>query len=178
MSEVVEYPSRDYNRRRLLQTNAPMVISNMIGISASLVPAWAIVQPPPPPLAEGVGALPAGVSRVAVTEAAVLTSQGPVPVHPFPLQPVNTDPALGVAVSVTVAPPGKRSLQSPPQSIPAGVDATVPAPVPFLATMRVNVGAMEFSALNAFNRRPLDTLSFSCDEASPAMCWTRTHSRS
>jgi hypothetical protein len=33
--------------------------------------------------------------------------------------------------------------------------------------MTVNVGAMEFSALNAFNRRPLDTLSFSCDETSP-----------
>ena len=39
MSDVVEYPSRDYNRRRLLQTSAPMVISNMIGISASFVPA-------------------------------------------------------------------------------------------------------------------------------------------
>ena len=100
----------------------------------------------------------AGRLNVAVTVAVVDTTQVPVPLHPPPLHPANRDPALGVAVNVTVVPPGNRSLQSPPQLIPAGVDATVPVPAPFLATITVNVEAMEFSALNAFSRRPLDTL--------------------
>jgi hypothetical protein len=109
----------------------------------------------------------AGRLKVAVTVAVVDTTQLPIPLHPPPLHPVNTDPAPAVAVKVTVVPPGKRSLQSPPQLIPAGVDATVPVPVPFLATITVKVGAMEFSALNAFSRRPLDTTPFRSGEASP-----------
>ena len=39
MRDMVAYLSHAYNRRRLLQISAPMVISNMIGINASFVPA-------------------------------------------------------------------------------------------------------------------------------------------
>jgi hypothetical protein len=44
--------------------------------------------------------------NVAVTAVAavIVTVQVPVPVHPPPLHPVNTDPAFGVAVSVTTVP--------------------------------------------------------------------------
>jgi hypothetical protein len=140
MGVVVEYPSRDYNRRRLLQTSAPMVITNMIGISASFVPDRAIVQPPPPPPPdEGVEMLPAGTSNVAVTVAAVFTTQLPVPEQPLPLHPVKVDPLSAVADSVTVALFKKLALQSAPQSIPVGTETTFPVPVPPLRTVTVKV---------------------------------------
>ena len=138
MSEVVEYPSRDYNRRRLLQTNAPMVISNMIGINASFVPAGAMVQPPPPADA-GVLTLSGGPSNVAVTVAAVFTTQLPVPVQPPPLQPVKVDPPSAVAVRVTVVLLKKLALQIVPQSMPVGAEATFPVPSPPLRIVTVKV---------------------------------------
>ena len=148
MSEVVEYLSRDYNRRRLLHISAPMVISNMIGINASFVPAGAMVQPPPPAegAAAGAGAGAAGgsvggsgTSKVAVTEAAVFTTQLPVPVQPPPLQPVKVDPPSAVAVSVTVVLLMKLALQSAPQSIPVGTETTFPLPSPPFRTVTVKV---------------------------------------
>jgi len=39
-----------------------------------------------------------------------------------------TAPRAGVAVNVTVVPAGSDSEQSRPQSIPAGLDVTVPLP--------------------------------------------------
>lgn len=112
----------------------------MIGISASFVPASAMVQPPPP-TAEDTEVLPApaGLSNVAVTEAAVLTTQAPVPVQPLPLQPVKVDPLSAVAVSVTVELVGKLALQIAPQSIPVGAETTFPAPSPPFRMATVNV---------------------------------------
>ena len=59
-----------------------------------------------------------------------------------PDQPVNTDPAAGVALSVTAV--SNWALQLPlgapaaiEQVIPAGVLPTVPAPVPAAATVTV-----------------------------------------
>jgi hypothetical protein len=72
--------------------------------------------------------------NVAVTVTVLATRQIPVPVQP-PLQPAKSDPAAGENVNVTVVPPGYVSVQSPPQLIPAGLDVTVPAPVPFLLTV-------------------------------------------
>jgi hypothetical protein len=48
------------------------------------------------------------------------------------LQPLKTEPAAGVAVSLTDVPDAKGSLQSLPQLIPAGVDFTAPVPLPDL----------------------------------------------
>ena len=152
--------------------NATVVPPGYVSVQSppQVIPAgFAVTVPAPVPflLTVTVNGGGAGRLKVAVTVAVVDTTQAPVPLQPPPLHPVNTDPALGVAVKVTVLPPGNRSLQSPPQLIPAGADATVPVPVPFLATITVNVGAMEFSALNAFRRRPVDTLPFRSGEASP-----------
>ena len=80
---------------------------------------------------------PAGVSKVAVTEAAVFTTQLPVPVHPPPLQPVKVDPPSAVAVSVTVVLLKKLKLQVAPQSTPVGAETTFPVPVPPLRIVTV-----------------------------------------
>ena len=53
-----------------------------------------------------------------------------------PVQPVNVEPAAGVAVSVTAVPLAKFSLQSAPQAIPAGFEVTVPVPVPARDSVR------------------------------------------
>jgi hypothetical protein len=45
-----------------------------------------------------------------------------------PDQPAKVEPAAGVAVSVATVPLGKLALHVAPQSMPAGLDATEPAP--------------------------------------------------
>src|SRR2546425_12585696 len=69
---------------------------------------------------------------------ATVTVQRAVPEQPPPLQPVKTLPAAGVALSVTTAPAPKVLEHTLPQSIPAGADATVPAPAPVRATVSGN----------------------------------------
>ena len=63
------------------------------------------------------------------------TVQGAVPMQPPPLQPLNMEPEAGIAVSVTDAPARYVAAQAVPQRIPAGVLATVPAPVPAFVTV-------------------------------------------
>ena len=53
------------------------------------------------------------------------------------LQPAKLEPVAGVAVSVTVAPGAKPLEQVEPQSIPAGLDVTLPEPVPAGVTVSV-----------------------------------------
>ena len=65
-----------------------------------------------------------------------VTVHVPVPEHPLPNQPVKMEPASGVAVKVTTVPALKEALQVAPQSMPAGEEATAPAPVPVLVTAR------------------------------------------
>jgi hypothetical protein len=60
--------------------------------------------------------------------------QGPVPAQPPPFQPVNVEPAAGVALSVTGVPAGYDAVQSLPHRMPAGELAMVPAPTPTLLT--------------------------------------------
>jgi hypothetical protein len=75
-------------------------------------------------------------SKVAAT--AVLADgvklQVPLPVH-APDHPAKVVPELGVAVNATAAPLEKLAVQLPGQLIPAGLLATVPAPVPALVTV-------------------------------------------
>src|SRR2546427_247532 len=82
---------------------------------------------------EGVG------KKVAVTDwaAFIVTTQLPVPLHPAPLQLPNTDPLAGTAVKVTCVPLANAALHMAPQSIPAGLLATVPLPLPAFVTVRV-----------------------------------------
>ena len=76
--------------------------------------------------------------NVAATDVAALivTVQGPVPVQP-PLQPVNVEPAAGVAVKVTAVPLANAAEQVAPQEMPAGAVETVPVPAPAFVTESV-----------------------------------------
>jgi len=75
----------------------------------------------------------------AVTDLAAVmdTVQVPVPEH-APLQPVKVEPPAGLAVKVTDVPELYEAEQVAPQLIPAGLEVTVPLPVPDLPTDRVN----------------------------------------
>ena len=78
--------------------------------------------------------------KVAVTLVAALsvTVHGPVPEQPPP-QPVNVEPAAGVAVKVTAVPLVKPAAHVAPQEMPAGVLVTVPAPAPAFVTVSVKL---------------------------------------
>jgi hypothetical protein len=77
--------------------------------------------------------------NVAVTVAAALivTVHVPVPVQPPPLQPLNVDPAAGVAVNVTAVPLANPVEHVAPHDMPAGELDTMPAPAPALLTVSV-----------------------------------------
>ncbi len=68
-----------------------------------------------------------------------MTVQEPVPEQPPPLQPVNVEPAAGVAVKVTAVPLANAAEHVVPQAMPAGALAIVPAPAPVLLTVRVKL---------------------------------------
>src|SRR5262249_48784624 len=84
------------------------------------------------------------IVKVAVTFRAcvMLTMQLLVPLHPSPFQPVKVEPLAAVAVSVTLCPWVKGTLQVLPQLTPAGLEVTVPLPVPALLTVRRNCGGV------------------------------------
>ena len=79
--------------------------------------------------------------NVAVTARAAVIETVHVVAEPehAPLQPANTEPDAGAAVSVTEAPVLNAKLHSVPQLMPAGDDVTVPVPLPARVTVAVNV---------------------------------------
>ncbi len=94
--------------------------------------------------------------KVAVTVAFWVREQGPVPVQ-SPLHPAKTDPGSGVAVRLTVLPWGNCPLHVARQSIPAGLEVTVPVPAPTLLTVTVEFGGTLTNAALALIRPPDDT---------------------
>ncbi len=79
------------------------------------------------------------VAKVAVTAVAAVidTVHVPVPLQPPPDQPANLDPARGVAVRTTLVPVPNWAEHVAPQSMPTGLEVTVPAPGPATLTVRV-----------------------------------------
>src|SRR4051812_46105303 len=91
----------------------------------------------PDPAQEGVRVpvcFPAGAGGSATkvtntfTSAVSLTAHPPRPVQPPP-QPANLQPGSGAGVSTTCVPSASSAEQARPQSIPAGLERTVPEPV-------------------------------------------------
>jgi DNA-binding protein YbaB len=81
--------------------------------------------------------------KVAVTVGGVVeikTVQVDPEVESHPLQLVKLEPMAGAAVRVTLLPEANSALQTNPQSIPLGLDVTVPLPFPAGVTVRANVG--------------------------------------
>jgi len=101
-----------------------------------------VTVPAPVPAFVTLSAKVEAALKVAVTARAadIDTVQAPVPVH-APLQPVNVEPLAAAADSVTDVPLAKFALQVDPQLTPAGVDVTVPVPVPAFVTLSANVVA-------------------------------------
>ncbi len=94
-----------------------------------------VTVPCPEPRSSTVSGWLASV-KLAVTSRAssiVTVQAGAVPVQ-APLQPEKTDPDAACAVSVTDVPAAKSAEHAWPQSIPAGLEVTVPAPSPVWAT--------------------------------------------
>jgi len=88
------------------------------------------------------------MAKLAVTLVALLmvTEHGPVPAQPAtPDQPVNDDPAAGVAVRRTLEPTLKLEAQVAPQLIPAGVEVTVPLPAPLRVTVSAAVATSKLA---------------------------------
>jgi len=112
-------------------------------VAPQLIPAGleVTVPLPVPVLLTVSGKLWLCASNVAVTVVAALmvTTHAPVPEHPAPLQPVKVDPPPGAAVRVTTVPLLYEAEQVAPQLIPAGLDVTVPLPVPPLLMARMKL---------------------------------------
>jgi hypothetical protein len=79
-------------------------------------------------------------TKVAVTSfaASIVTTQLPVPEQPPPVQPEKLLFVVADAFKVTAAPTSYISLQSAPQSMPAGELDTVPVPLPARKTTKAN----------------------------------------
>ena len=97
-----------------------------------LMPLGLDVTVPVPPPARTTMSVVGVVVKLAVTvvAAAIVTVHGPVPAQPPPDQPANVEPVSAAAVSATREVAGYDSVQSAPQLMPAGLDVTVPEPVP------------------------------------------------
>jgi hypothetical protein len=109
-------------------------------VAPQSIPAGFDVTVPPVPLPALLTVNVRGNSvKVAVTllAAVIDTVQGAVPGQPLIDHPVNVEPLLGAAVSVTSRPSSKAAAHVGPQLIPAGLDVTVPAPLPSLLTVSV-----------------------------------------
>jgi hypothetical protein len=104
-----------------------------------LIPAGLeVTAPVPPPVRLTVNGKVIRSKRALIVVSAVrVMLQFPVPAQPPPVQPPNNDPLSGVDVKVMAVPVGWVSAQSVPQLIPAGLEVTVPPPVPRVATESV-----------------------------------------
>src|SRR5690349_6209557 len=87
-----------------------------------------------------------------------------------PLQPENSEPASGLAVSVTASPSSNSAPQMLGHSIPAGELSTAPAPVPSIVTSSANspLGSRSKIAVAASGSSTASTHSTSMPAQSPS----------
>src|SRR5207247_10936911 len=81
--------------------------NDALHVAPQSIPAGLLVTVPLPlPVFVTVRAYTYNCVKVALTACAavIVTTQVPVPLHPAPLQPLNTEPADGLAVRVTAVP--------------------------------------------------------------------------
>jgi hypothetical protein len=80
-----------------------------------------------------------GLSELNVALQVLATSIIIFPVlHPVPFQPANVEPGAGVAVRLVSVPLVNDAEQELPQLMPRGLLVTVPLPVPFFVTDRID----------------------------------------
>jgi len=116
------------------------------------MPAGALVTVPLPAPLRLTVSVKVGSAKVAVTVVALLsvTVHVPVPEQPPPLQPVNVEPAAGVAVNVTTVPFAYAAMHVEPHEMPAGLLVTVPIPEPVLFTVSVEAWTAKAAATVVF----------------------------
>ena len=111
-------------------------------VNVSLHTPGQLMLPVPPldvtvPLPETIMSSVRTASNVAVQPTAADIVTVPSAQSASPVHPAKVDVASGVAVSVTDVPTEYGSLQSPGHVIPAGLEVTVPDPVPAIVTASV-----------------------------------------
>jgi hypothetical protein len=119
----------------------------------AIPPGVEVTVPLPVPFLVSASVYEVGALKVkaAVTLFAPSTTKAqlPVPVQ-APLQPEKVDPVAAVALRARLVPLAMLVLQALPQSMPLGLDATAPIPVPVLPTVTVYRVALAGVAQAAF----------------------------
>src|SRR5512140_3702111 len=89
------------------------------------------------------------LSKEAVTVGAEVTPtvQAPSPLQPLAFQPAKIECGEAAAASVTDVPGSKGAVHDSPQSIPAGLEVTVPSPGP-LPSLSTTSGSTPFARLS------------------------------
>jgi hypothetical protein len=77
----------------------------------------------------------------------MVSVQAPVP-EQSPDQPANSERADAAAVSVTAVPCSKAWVQVEPQLIPAGLEVTVPVPLPAVVSVSVLSGSVNSALID------------------------------
>jgi hypothetical protein len=86
---------------------------------------------------------------VTVVAAVIVRVHAAVPLQPPPDQPTNVEPVAGTAVSVVMSPALKVFWQVVPHAMPAGLEVTVPVPLPPRATNSVTSFSAKFAVIAA-----------------------------
>src|SRR5262245_10528705 len=124
-----------------VRVTAVLLVNEAEHVVPHEIPSGALVTVPLPMPAFVTVSAKDDKANVAVTlwAALIVTVQGLVVLVQPPLQPVNVEPAVGVAVNVTAVPLSNGAEQVVPQERPTGLLVTVPLPAPALETVKVEL---------------------------------------
>jgi hypothetical protein len=111
-----------------LKTTFWPVLKLLLHVAPQLIPLGVLVTVPLPVMLTESEKLCCAKVATTLCTALMFSTQLPVPLQ-APLQPVNSHPTLGAALSVTCWPATKLALQVAPQLMPLGMLVTVPDPL-------------------------------------------------